>query len=78
LSQFQGKQGFGSADYHGEPETSSARRDSLDAFQSGAQDFAARFVGQLSEDVNSVKRVIGFGGEKLSDFLSEMQSRYQG
>ncbi|OAJ44751.1 hypothetical protein BDEG_27948 [Batrachochytrium dendrobatidis JEL423] len=87
LSAFQGRSGFGSSDYHGRDESGSdstgARRTSiydsnviLSNVSDSARDFASRFVGQASEDLDSVKKMVTAGGSKLGELLSDIQSRY--
>lgn len=79
LAQFEGKSGFGSADYYGE-EPKLERRASVEgvvnALQDGAQDFAQKFVGQAQEDYESFKKYVQVGGSKLGDLLQDMQNRY--
>ena len=38
-----------------------------------AREFAERFAGQASEDVESFKRAIVAGGSKLGEMLQDMQ-----
>ena len=38
-----------------------------------ARDFARKFIGQASSDYESIKSVVEKGGEKLRDYLAEMQ-----
>ena len=86
LAQFEGKSGFGSADYHGYSNNqqfnssgpiSSLRRPSIEnaihAVQDGASDFAQKFAGQAQEDFDSIKKLVSVGGNKLSDLLSDLQ-----
>ncbi|KAJ3000418.1 ADP-ribosylation factor GTPase activating protein, ER-Golgi transport [Globomyces sp. JEL0801] len=82
LQQFSGKSGFGSEDYYGEKDTSvgAQRRQSVEnvlyAVQDGASDFAQKFVGQASEDFDSLKKLVTVGGSKLGELLGDIQSRY--
>lgn len=41
-----------------------------------AKDFAERFVGQASEDLQALKQVVQIGGSKLGDFLSDIQVEF--
>ncbi|KAJ3371299.1 ADP-ribosylation factor GTPase activating protein, ER-Golgi transport [Kappamyces sp. JEL0680] len=83
LAQFEGRSGFGSADYYGEEEPlATGRRASVEqalgAVQDGAADFAAKFAGQAQEDFENLKKLVTIGGSKLGDLLSDIQNRYGG
>ncbi|KAL3900720.1 MAG: hypothetical protein SGCHY_001129 [Lobulomycetales sp.] len=79
LQNFQGKSGFGSADYYGRDESGgndSGRRGSIEGIGDSAREFATRFVGQAAEDLSSLKEFVGNGSAKLGEMLQDMQSRY--
>lgn len=88
LVNFQGRSGFGSAEYYGRSEVPeeeeqgrsfTARRDSSDLFNTlgdTAKQFAATFIDQASEDVSSLKRIVSDGSSKLGDILSDIKNRY--
>ncbi|KAJ1328608.1 hypothetical protein BSLG_010340 [Batrachochytrium salamandrivorans] len=87
LTAFQGRSGFGSSDYYERDESKnsggSTNRGStydsnviLSNVSDSARDFASRFVGQASEDLDSVKKMVTAGGSKLGELLSDIQSRY--
>lgn len=82
LRAFQGKSGFGSADYYERDETQrdgSGRRTSSDVIMANlgdsAQQFASTFVGQASEDLESIKRVVAYGTDKLGEIWADIQRR---
>ncbi|KAI8811890.1 hypothetical protein BJ742DRAFT_795949 [Cladochytrium replicatum] len=90
LQNFQGKSGFGSAEYYNRdesemgPNTSSGAMGvlgnmSADVFvnslSESAKDFAVKFVGQASEDVTSLRRMVATGGQKLGEILQDLQTR---
>ncbi|TPX49602.1 hypothetical protein SeMB42_g02558 [Synchytrium endobioticum] len=88
LTTFQGKSGFGSAEYYGRDETGPAsptdRRlaDGSRAFEAlgsevgyQAKEFASRFATQAVEDLAGLKRIVQTGGSKLGDMLADIQSR---
>lgn len=76
-SEFAGKTGFGSEDYHGKPdEVSSGKRvstGSIELVKQGASQFATQFAGQAHEDFETVKRIVATGGSKLGEMLADIQ-----
>ncbi|KND03480.1 ADP-ribosylation factor GTPase-activating protein [Spizellomyces punctatus DAOM BR117] len=80
LQQFQGRSGFGSAEYYGRDESGpSSVRDANDPMAmlgDSARDFAQKFVGQAADDITALKRMVAMGGSKLGDMLQDMSSRY--
>ncbi|KAJ3220175.1 ADP-ribosylation factor GTPase activating protein, ER-Golgi transport [Dinochytrium kinnereticum] len=81
LQQFQGKSGFGSAEYYNRDEGElSERRNSgsniMDAVGSSAKDFAAKFVDQGMQDLSSLKKIVAEGGNKLGNMLQDMQAAH--
>ncbi|KAJ3342431.1 ADP-ribosylation factor GTPase activating protein, ER-Golgi transport [Entophlyctis luteolus] len=88
LQQFQGKSGFGSDDYYGSSEATGANRsgrpvrppssamnvgDVMETVGSGLRVFANNFVDQGIEDINSVRKIVSSGSNKLSDMFAEIQ-----
>ncbi|KAJ3332333.1 ADP-ribosylation factor GTPase activating protein, ER-Golgi transport [Blyttiomyces sp. JEL0837] len=87
LQQFEGRQGFGSDDYYGRTSEdgssvgggrrgSLSPRVSVDGLVEGAKDFAQKFVGQGMEDLQSLKKLVTSGGNKMAEMLQDIQSRY--
>eukprot|EP00842_Homolaphlyctis_polyrhiza_P001488 jgi/Hompol1/233/HPOL_001867-RA len=91
LTNFQGRSGFGSADYYGRDESggsgsgagssgaTGARRSSIvdpNTILDTARDFATRVMGESAQDFESVKKLVTVGGTKLGELLSDIQSRY--
>ncbi|TPX33327.1 hypothetical protein SmJEL517_g03692 [Synchytrium microbalum] len=91
LTAFQGKSGFGSAEYYGRDESgfssdgAGGRRPSdgsrvVEALSTEvgyqAREFASRFANQAAEDLAGLKRIVTTGGSRLGDMLADIQSRY--
>jgi ADP-ribosylation factor GTPase-activating protein 2/3 len=86
LTQFQGKSGFGSTDYYGRDESaedlpSRSGRSGMSSLEGvpvsdAAREFASKFVEQISDDLDGLKRVVTSGSSKFADFLQDMQSKY--
>jgi len=90
LKQFEGQTGFGSSSYFNREENNSAsstnnpsRSTSSYSFsevvgQVGyhASDFARKFVGQASDDIESVRKIVTSGSMKLSDIMQDLQNKY--
>ncbi|KAJ3222116.1 hypothetical protein HK099_002695 [Clydaea vesicula] len=81
LRNFQGKSGFGSSDYYGRDESrplnAAQGGDVLGDVGESAREFASKFAVQAQEDLNSLKRVVNVGSQKLGEMLSDIQNRYQ-
>ena len=76
LTGFQGRSGFGSAEYYGRDEMSSGtgeRRISTDMITDSASQFVATFANQAAEDFDTIKNIVSDGSAKLSDMLSDMK-----
>jgi len=90
LKQFEGQTGFGSSSYFGRDESSSAsstgnpsRSTSSYSFSEvvgqvsyHASDFARKFVGQATDDIESVRKMVTSGSMKLSDIMQDLQNKY--
>jgi len=92
LKQFEGQTGFGSSSYFNRDENNNnsafntgnpSRRTSSYSFsevvgQVGyhASDFARKFVGQASDDIESVRKIVTSGSMKLSDIMQDLQNKY--
>ncbi|RIB09902.1 hypothetical protein C2G38_232154 [Gigaspora rosea] len=76
LRQFEGATSISSNQYFGREEETS-RRDNYDlgGFESNARDFARKFMGQAASDYEAIKAVVEKGGEKLKDYISDIQQR---
>ncbi|KAI8811440.1 hypothetical protein BJ742DRAFT_797754 [Cladochytrium replicatum] len=92
LQNFQGKTGFGSAEYYNRDESEMGPNSSssvgamgvlgnvsadvfVNSLSESAKDFAVKFVGQASEDVTSLRRMVATGGQKLGEILQDLQTR---
>lgn len=79
LTGFQGRSGFGSAEYYGRDEMSSGpgqmgeRRISADLITDSASQFVATFANQAAEDFDAIKNIVSDGSAKLSDMLSDIK-----
>jgi ADP-ribosylation factor GTPase-activating protein 2/3 len=77
LRNFDGKSGFGSADYYGRDESDMvAKRNAsggYDQVVNAAQDFAAKFANQASDDIGNLKQFVSTSGSKLGDLLQDIQ-----
>ncbi len=76
LSGFQGRSGFGSAEYYGRDETGPGqmeRRISTDLITDSASQFVSTFANQAAEDFDTIKNIVSEGSAKLSDMLSDMK-----
>jgi ADP-ribosylation factor GTPase-activating protein 2/3 len=75
LKQFEGASSISSNQYFGREEDDVSQRESLDltGIEINARDFARKFIGQAASDYESIKSVVEKGGEKLRDYLAEMQ-----
>jgi len=91
LKQFEGQTGFGSSSYFNREENNNSasstgnpsRSTSSYSFsevvgQVGyhASDFARKFVGQASDDIESVRKIVTSGSMKLSDIMQDLQNKY--
>jgi hypothetical protein len=78
LQDFQGKSGFGSADYYQRDESGGAgeRRGSIEGVGESAREFAQKFVGQAADDLSTLREFVGNGSVKLGEMLQDMQQRY--
>jgi len=90
LKQFEGQTGFGSSSYFGRDENNSAsstgnpsRSTSSYSFSEvvgqvsyHATDFARKFVGQATDDIESVRKMVTSGSMKLSDIMQDLQNKY--
>ncbi|KAJ3285623.1 ADP-ribosylation factor GTPase activating protein, ER-Golgi transport [Borealophlyctis nickersoniae] len=79
LQNFQGKSGFGSAEYYGRDETGRGARggdETLADVGESAREFAAKFVGQAADDLGAIKKIVATGGSKLGELLQDMSARY--
>ncbi|CAG8680626.1 27310_t:CDS:2, partial [Dentiscutata erythropus] len=74
LRQFEGATSISSNQYFGREEEAS-RRENLDigGFEVNARDFARKFIGQAASDYEAIKAVVEKGGEKLKDYISDIQ-----
>ncbi|KAJ3337629.1 ADP-ribosylation factor GTPase activating protein, ER-Golgi transport [Gonapodya sp. JEL0774] len=81
LRQFEGKSGFGSADYYGRDEgiqpssspTGANLTDMASVVGSNAADFARRFSSQARDELDSLSRVATVAGGKLAQALQDFQ-----
>ncbi|CAG8439336.1 1676_t:CDS:2, partial [Scutellospora calospora] len=74
LRQFEGATSISSNQYFGRDEEPS-RRENLDIGGLGvnARDFAHKFIGQAASDYEAIKAVVEKGGEKLKDYITDIQ-----
>ncbi|CAG8785997.1 1765_t:CDS:2, partial [Gigaspora margarita] len=76
LRQFEGATSISSNQYFGREEESSRRENyDIGGFESNARDFARKFMGQAASDYEAIKAVVEKGGEKLKDYISDIQQR---
>ncbi|OUM60905.1 hypothetical protein PIROE2DRAFT_69678 [Piromyces sp. E2] len=90
LKQFEGQTGFGSSSYFGRDENHSgnstgnpSRSTSSYSFSDvvgqvsyHASDFARKFVGQATDDLESVRKIVTSGSMKISDIMQDIQNKY--
>ncbi|CAG8739414.1 22760_t:CDS:2, partial [Cetraspora pellucida] len=74
LRQFEGATSISSNQYFGREEELS-RRENLDigGLETNARDFARKFIGQAASDYEAIKAVVERGGEKLKDYITDIQ-----
>ncbi|CAG8533503.1 2589_t:CDS:2 [Acaulospora colombiana] len=75
FKQFEGASSISSSQYFGKDEEQLSRRESLDfsGIELNARDFARKFIGQAASDYETIKSVVERGGEKLKDYISDIQ-----
>ncbi len=75
LKQFEGANSISSNQYFGREDDDIHQRESLDltGIEINAKDFARKFIGQATSDYEIIKNVVERGGEKLKDYLADMQ-----
>lgn len=90
LKQFEGQTGFGSSSYFGRDENTSGnstnnptRSNSSYSFSDvvgqvsyHASDFARKFVGQATDDLESVRKIVTSSSMKISDIMQDLQNKY--
>ncbi|CAG8593628.1 15753_t:CDS:2 [Racocetra fulgida] len=76
LRQFEGATSISSNQYFGRDDEPS-RRENLDlgGLEMNARDFARKFIGQAASDYEAIKAVVERGGEKLKDYITDIQVR---
>jgi len=89
LKQFEGQTGFGSSSYFNRDENNTSNSgnptrsassysfsDVVGQVSYHASDFAKKFVGQASDDIESVRKIVTSGSMKLSDIMQDLQNKY--
>ncbi|KAJ3188671.1 ADP-ribosylation factor GTPase activating protein, ER-Golgi transport [Gaertneriomyces sp. JEL0708] len=75
LQNFQGRSGFGSAEYYGRDEAGmrdNLNNDPLAMLGDNAREFAEKFVGQAAADVKILKKVVEKGAQLANNWLQDV------